>query len=56
MGDPPPRLSGRLRECAQIEALVDGARGGTSGVIVVRGEAGTEKTALLDHAGHTRRA
>ena len=49
-GGPPRALSGRSRECAQIEALVDGARGGTSGVLVVRGEAGTGKTALLAHA------
>ena len=43
-------LTGRSRECAQIEALLDGARHGTSGVLVVRGEAGTGKTALLEHA------
>ncbi len=33
-----------------MERLIDGARAGRSGVLVVRGEAGIGKTVLLDHA------
>jgi DNA-binding CsgD family transcriptional regulator len=43
-------LSGRRDECASIERLLDGARAGRSGVLVVEGEAGVGKTALLDYA------
>ena len=43
-------LLGRETEIGRIEALLAGARTGTSGVLVVRGEAGIGKTALLDHA------
>lgn len=45
----PAGLSGRGAECAELEQLVDQARGGDSQVLVVRGEAGIGKTALLDH-------
>jgi DNA-binding CsgD family transcriptional regulator len=40
-------LHGREREQAQLGALVDEARAGTAGVLVVRGEAGVGKTTLL---------
>jgi DNA-binding CsgD family transcriptional regulator len=47
----PPRgtLLGRERELARLTTLMEGARAGHSGVLVVRGEAGVGKTALLDH-------
>jgi len=40
-------LYGRRKERAQIGALLKGARGGQGGVLVVRGEAGIGKHALL---------
>ena len=43
-------LLGRLPERAALGQLLDGARAGRSGVLVVRGEAGVGKTALLDWA------
>lgn len=43
-------LVGRHPERARLEALIDEARGGRSATLVVRGEAGIGKTALLDHA------
>ncbi len=43
-------LRGRRSECALFEALLAGVRGGRSGVLVVRGEAGVGKTALLEYA------
>jgi DNA-binding CsgD family transcriptional regulator len=43
-------LRGREAEIAAISALLDGARSGTSGALVLRGEAGIGKSALLDHA------
>lgn len=48
--DPSPApLHGRERERASLEALLDQVRGGKSGVLVLRGEAGIGKTALLQH-------
>jgi DNA-binding CsgD family transcriptional regulator len=47
---PTTRLLGRRRECAALDELLGNARTGTSGVLVVRGEAGIGKTALLDCA------
>jgi predicted ATPase len=41
-------LYGRDAERAQIGALLDAARVSRSGVLVVRGEAGIGKTALLE--------
>ena len=38
---------GRARERARIEALIDGARAGRGGALVIRGEAGSGKSALL---------
>jgi predicted ATPase len=46
--DPP--LLGREPECAAIDALLDDARAGAGGALVVRGEAGIGKSALLDYA------
>ncbi len=43
-------LHGRRSECAVLDGLLEGVRGGRSGVLVVRGEAGVGKTALLDYA------
>jgi DNA-binding CsgD family transcriptional regulator len=43
-------LRGREAECAALDVLLDAARGGESRTVVVRGEAGVGKSALLDHA------
>jgi DNA-binding CsgD family transcriptional regulator len=43
-------LVARETECARIESLIDAARRGESGSIVVTGEPGVGKTALLRHA------
>ena len=43
-------LYGRREELALLDELLDGARGGTAGVLVIRGEAGIGKSALLDYA------
>jgi DNA-binding CsgD family transcriptional regulator len=45
-----PVLVGRDRECARIDELLEGALAGESGALIVRGEAGIGKTALLDYA------
>ena len=41
-------LVGRDPERSRLLHLLDGARAGTSGVMVIRGEAGVGKSALLD--------
>jgi len=43
-------LLGRLPERAALSQLLDAARAGRSGVLVVRGEPGVGKTALLEYA------
>src|SRR5688572_1970547 len=43
-------LHGRDAERAAIEALLDDARARRSGILVLRGEPGMGKTALLQHA------
>ena len=43
-------LHGRQEECAVLDGLLEGARAGQSGVLLVRGEAGVGKTALLEYA------
>ena len=43
-------LLGRERERKALDRLLDGARSGRGGVLVVRGEAGVGKTALLEYA------
>lgn len=42
-------LRGRHAETRALDRLIANARAGTSGVLVVRGEAGVGKTALLDY-------
>src|SRR3954452_16276067 len=46
---PPSGLIGRQRECELLDRLVGGVLGGQSRVLVVRGEAGVGKTALLEY-------
>ena len=46
---PGPLPRGRQAECQQLERLVEAARCGTSRVLVISGEAGVGKSALLDH-------
>ena len=43
-------LRGRRAECGVLDGLLEGVRGGRGAVLVVRGEAGVGKTALLDYA------
>jgi DNA-binding CsgD family transcriptional regulator len=43
-------LRGRRAECGVLDELLEGVRDGRSAVLVVRGEAGVGKTALLDYA------
>ena len=43
-------LLGRGQELGRLEAILDDARRGLSGVLVLRGEPGVGKTALLDYA------
>ncbi len=42
-------MLGREQECRILDDLLAGAQAGRSGVLVLRGEAGIGKTALLDH-------
>jgi DNA-binding CsgD family transcriptional regulator len=46
---PTSRLLGRQRESETLDGLVVGVRAGQSRVLVLRGEAGVGKTALLEH-------
>jgi len=43
------RLLGRGRECEVLDRLLGGVRGGRGGVLVVHGEPGVGKTALLEY-------
>jgi DNA-binding CsgD family transcriptional regulator len=43
-------LIGRNRECAAIDAVLEQARSGRFGALMIRGEAGIGKSALLDYA------
>jgi hypothetical protein len=53
-GSPPASarlmLSGRPAECATLERLLEATRAGQSAVLVLRGEAGIGKSALLAYA------
>ena len=49
-GQQPVRLPGREHECAVIDRLLAGARAGAGGALVVRGEPGIGKSALLGYA------
>jgi DNA-binding CsgD family transcriptional regulator len=44
-----PALLGRADECALLDGLLDDVRGGKSRSLVLRGEAGIGKTALLEY-------
>src|SRR3984893_10472181 len=44
-----PELKGRRSECDVLDQLLDAVRAGESGVLVVRGEPGVGKTALMDY-------
>jgi predicted ATPase len=43
-------LCGRSEQLAAIDQLLEGMRAGRAGALVLRGEAGIGKTALLDAA------
>jgi DNA-binding CsgD family transcriptional regulator len=43
------RLLGRRQECAALHGVLDAARSRRSATVVIRGEAGSGKSALLDH-------
>ncbi len=45
-----PLLLGRREECDRVDRVLAAARAGLSGVLVLRGEPGIGKTALLDYA------
>ncbi|MEU6602736.1 helix-turn-helix transcriptional regulator [Streptomyces flaveolus] len=49
IASPLPHLVGRHRECAALDDLLAGLRGGGSRVLVVRGEAGIGKSVLLKY-------
>jgi DNA-binding CsgD family transcriptional regulator len=49
MAAQPPPILGRFTEQGQLDRLLDQVRGGESAALVVRGEAGIGKTALLDY-------
>ncbi|PRZ03414.1 regulatory LuxR family protein [Isoptericola sp. CG 20/1183] len=46
-------LLGRRAECEAVERVLAEVRAGRSGALVVRGEAGIGKTAVLEHLRHT---
>ena len=49
-------LLDRLSERAALGQLLEGARAARSGVLVLRGEAGVGKTALLEYAVESGRS
>ena len=51
VNDAPTTLRGRRRECEALDSVLDDARAGQSRVLVLRGEAGIGKSALLDYVG-----
>jgi len=46
-------LFGRSDECSELRAVLDRARRGMAAAVVLRGEPGSGKTALLNYAHHT---
>jgi MoxR-like ATPase len=50
-----PSLYGRRRECAVLDELLEQVRRGHSAVLVMRGEAGVGKTALLEYVARRAR-
>jgi len=48
---PQPRLLGRRHESAALDGLLEAVRAGESRALVIRGEPGVGKTALLDYVG-----
>ncbi|MFG2357363.1 AAA family ATPase [Streptomyces sp. NPDC048521] len=48
-GNGPERLRGRRRECDALDDVVSEVEAGRSAVLVLRGDAGIGKSALLDH-------
>jgi DNA-binding CsgD family transcriptional regulator len=52
---PGVELLGRERERVALDRLLEAARGGHGGVLVVHGEPGVGKTALLEYAGEAGR-
>ena len=52
-GSPRVGLLGRQREREALERLLEVARGGRGGVLVIHGDPGVGKTALLEHAVET---
>jgi DNA-binding CsgD family transcriptional regulator len=48
-----PVLRGRARECARLDELLSALRRRESGALVLRGEPGMGKTALLDYASRS---
>jgi DNA-binding CsgD family transcriptional regulator len=46
-------LPGRPNECARLDGLLAGVRTGHSAALVIRGEAGVGKTALLDYVAES---
>jgi predicted ATPase len=52
----PRQLLGRQREQAVLERLLETAREGHGGVLVVHGDPGVGKTALLEFALETARS
>src|ERR671917_1632931 len=49
-GDPRLMLHGRRSECGMLDRVLEDVRAGRSGALVIRGEPGVGKTALLEYA------
>ena len=46
-------LRGRRSECGRLDGLLAGVRAGRSAALVIRGEPGVGKTALLDYVAES---
>ena len=51
---PVPALVGRSAACDRVDRLIAAAESGSGGALLVRGEAGMGKTALLDRSRRPR--